>query len=173
MDQNGEILISFAVQSSSLFHGKSGSMSAAAPIAELLSSGVGEAPGGPSVSPPFEHYKQKDASKGQSTVLGQHSLAKRPAPLVPPHSIESSLLHLTPFPALLVFLSYQVSSLIFPSSVVVRFKSIGSAPIMKNNVFKVTAGNRFQAVIVFLRTQLGLNHADPLVRLSKPDWDGS
>jgi len=44
---------------------------------------------------------------------------------------------------------------------------------MKNNVFKVTAGNRFQAVIVFLRTQLGLNHADPLVRLSKPDWDGS
>jgi hypothetical protein len=154
-----------------LFHGKSGSMSAAAPIPELLSSGVGEAPGGPSVSPPFEHYKQKDASKGQSSVLGQHSLAK--GQLLSPHSIESSLLHLTPFPALLVFLSYQVSSLIFPSSVVVRFKSIGSAPIMKNNVFKVTAGNRFQAVIVFLRTQLGLNHADPLVRLSKPDWDGS
>ncbi len=88
-------------------------------------------------------------------------------PLNPPFSIS------LPFPALLVFLSYQVSSLIFPSSVVVRFKSIGSAPIMKNNVFKVTAGNRFQAVIVFLRTQLGLNHADPLVRLSKPDWDGS
>jgi len=98
---------------SSLFHGKSGSMSAAAPIPELLSSGVGEAPGGPSVSPPFEHYKQKDASKGQSSVLGQDSLAK--GQLLSPHSIESSLLHLTPFPALLVFLSYQVSSLIFPS----------------------------------------------------------
>ena len=52
---------------------------------------------------------------------------------------------------------------------VVRFKSIGSAPIMKNNVFKVTAGNKFQAVIVFLRSQLGLKVGDPLVcRLSLP-----
>lgn len=49
------------------------------------------------------------------------------------------------------------------SAVVVRFKSIGSAPIMKNNVFKVTAGNKFQAVVVFLRQQLGLKTNDPLV----------
>jgi len=49
---------------------------------------------------------------------------------------------------------------------VVRFKSIGAAPVMKNNVFKVTAGNRFQAVIVFLRGQLGLKQGDPLVGLS-------
>ncbi|ORY28171.1 ubiquitin-like autophagy protein Apg12-domain-containing protein [Naematelia encephala] len=48
------------------------------------------------------------------------------------------------------------------SKVVVRFKSIGSAPIMKTNVFKVTAGNKFQAVIVFLRSQLGLKPGDPL-----------
>ncbi|ORX40743.1 ubiquitin-like autophagy protein Apg12-domain-containing protein [Kockovaella imperatae] len=48
------------------------------------------------------------------------------------------------------------------SKVVVRFKSIGAAPIMKNNVFKVTAGNKFQAVIVFLRNQLGLKQSDPL-----------
>ncbi|RXK39432.1 ubiquitin-like protein ATG12 [Tremella mesenterica] len=48
------------------------------------------------------------------------------------------------------------------SKVVVRFKSIGSAPIMKNNVFKVTAGNKFQAVVVFLRTQLGYKPTDPL-----------
>lgn len=48
-------------------------------------------------------------------------------------------------------------------TVVVRFKSIGSAPIMKNNVFKVTAGNKFQAVVLFLRQQLGLKPADPLV----------
>jgi len=47
--------------------------------------------------------------------------------------------------------------------VVVRFKSIGSAPIMKNNVFKITAGNKFQAVIVFLRGQLGLKAGEPLV----------
>jgi ubiquitin-like protein ATG12 len=47
--------------------------------------------------------------------------------------------------------------------VVVRFKSIGAAPVMKNNVFKVTAGNKFQAVVVFLRNQLGLKVSDPLV----------
>ena len=57
----------------------------------------------------------------------------------------------------------SVCSLII-MAVVVRFKSIGSAPIMKNNVFKVTAGNKFQAVIVFLRNQLGLKQGDPLVR---------
>ena len=34
---------------------------------------------------------------------------------------------------------------------------------MKNNVFKITAGNKFQAVIVFLRGQLGLKPTDPLV----------
>jgi ubiquitin-like protein ATG12 len=34
---------------------------------------------------------------------------------------------------------------------------------MKNNVFKITAGNKFQAVIVFLRGQLGLKAGDPLV----------
>jgi ubiquitin-like protein ATG12 len=49
------------------------------------------------------------------------------------------------------------------ATVVVRFKSIGSAPIMKNNVFKVTAGNKFQAVIVFLWNQLGMKAGDPLV----------
>ncbi|GFZ48488.1 Ubiquitin-like protein ATG12 [Saitozyma sp. JCM 24511] len=48
------------------------------------------------------------------------------------------------------------------SKVVVRFKSVGSAPVMKNNVFKVTAGNKFQAVIVFLRSQLGIKASDPL-----------
>lgn len=35
---------------------------------------------------------------------------------------------------------------------------------MKNNVFKVTAGNKFQAVIVFLRGQLGIKASDALVR---------
>ncbi|TXT07414.1 hypothetical protein VHUM_03134 [Vanrija humicola] len=33
---------------------------------------------------------------------------------------------------------------------------------MKNNVFKVTAGNKFQAVIVFLRGQLGVKAGDSL-----------
>ena len=57
--------------------------------------------------------------------------------------------------------SFYPRSRLFP--VVVRFKSIGSAPIMKNNVFKITAGNKFQAVIVFLRGQLGLKAGEPLV----------
>ena len=51
---------------------------------------------------------------------------------------------------------------------VVKFKSIGSAPIMKTTVFKVTASNRFQAVIVFLRGQLGFKATDPLVSFSLP-----
>ncbi|OXG62656.1 hypothetical protein C352_03549 [Cryptococcus neoformans CHC193] len=49
-----------------------------------------------------------------------------------------------------------------PTKVVVRFKSIGSAPIMKNNVFKATAGHKFQAVIMFLRQQLGMKKEDSL-----------
>lgn len=52
--------------------------------------------------------------------------------------------------------------------VVVRFKSIGSAPVMKNNVFKVTAGNKFQAVVVFLRGQLGIKQSDALVSWLPP-----
>jgi ubiquitin-like protein ATG12 len=52
--------------------------------------------------------------------------------------------------------------------VVVKFKSIGSAPIMKTTVFKVTASNRFQAVIVFLRGQLGFKATDPLVSFCAP-----
>jgi ubiquitin-like protein ATG12 len=51
---------------------------------------------------------------------------------------------------------------------VVKFKSIGSAPIMKTTVFKVTASNRFQAVIVFLRGQLGFKATDPLVSFPCP-----
>lgn len=48
--------------------------------------------------------------------------------------------------------------------VVVRFKAVGNAPIMKQNFFKVTVSNRFQAVIQFLRKELGWKAGDPLVR---------
>ena len=37
--------------------------------------------------------------------------------------------------------------------VVVRFKAVGNAPIMKQNFYKITASNRFQAVIQFLRKE--------------------
>ena len=50
-----------------------------------------------------------------------------------------------------------------PRAVVVRFKAVGNAPIMKQNLYKITASNRFQAVIQFLRKELGWKANDPLV----------
>lgn len=46
---------------------------------------------------------------------------------------------------------------------VVRFKAVGNAPIMKQNFYKITASNRFQAVIQFLRKELAWKAGDPLV----------
>ncbi|ORY38649.1 autophagy protein 12 [Rhizoclosmatium globosum] len=46
--------------------------------------------------------------------------------------------------------------------VVVRFKATGSAPILKQQVFKITASQRFQAVILFLRKELALTQSDSL-----------
>ncbi|KAM0756560.1 autophagy protein 12 [Meredithblackwellia eburnea MCA 4105] len=48
------------------------------------------------------------------------------------------------------------------SKVVVRFKATGNAPIMKQNFYKITASNRFQTVIAFLRKELGWKPSDPL-----------
>jgi len=48
--------------------------------------------------------------------------------------------------------------------VVVRFKAVGNAPIMKQNFYKITASNRFQAVIQFLRKELQWKPGEPLVR---------
>jgi len=46
--------------------------------------------------------------------------------------------------------------------VVVRFKAVGNAPIMKQNFYKITSSNRFQAVIHFLRKELGWPAGEPL-----------
>lgn len=48
------------------------------------------------------------------------------------------------------------------SKVVVRFKAVGNAPIMRQNFYKITASNRFQAVIQFLRKELGWKTGDAL-----------
>ncbi|KAH7105776.1 ubiquitin-like autophagy protein Apg12-domain-containing protein [Auriculariales sp. MPI-PUGE-AT-0066] len=48
------------------------------------------------------------------------------------------------------------------SKIIVRFKAVGNAPIMKQNFYKITASNRFQAVIQFLRKELGWKAGDPL-----------
>ena len=47
--------------------------------------------------------------------------------------------------------------------VIVRFKSVGNAPIMKQNFYKISASNRFQTVIQFLRKELGWKSGDALV----------
>ncbi|RUS22882.1 ubiquitin-like autophagy protein Apg12-domain-containing protein [Endogone sp. FLAS-F59071] len=47
-------------------------------------------------------------------------------------------------------------------SLVVRFRAIGNAPIMKQNFFKINASNKFQAVIQFLRKELNYKGSDPL-----------
>ncbi|KAF9004537.1 putative ubiquitin-like modifier [Cyathus striatus] len=48
------------------------------------------------------------------------------------------------------------------SKVIVRFKAVGNAPIMKQNFYKITSSNRFQAVIQFLRKELGWQAGEPL-----------
>ncbi|KAK0199999.1 APG12-domain-containing protein [Desarmillaria ectypa] len=48
------------------------------------------------------------------------------------------------------------------NAVIVRFKAVGNAPIMKQNFFKITSSNRFQAVIQFLRKELAWKVGEPL-----------
>ncbi|GAA5883855.1 hypothetical protein JCM16303_007416 [Sporobolomyces ruberrimus] len=48
------------------------------------------------------------------------------------------------------------------AKIIVRFKATGNAPIMKQNLFKITASHKFQAVHGFLRSQLQLKPSDPL-----------
>lgn len=50
-------------------------------------------------------------------------------------------------------------------AVIVRFRAVGNAPIMKQNFYKITAQNRFQTVIQFLRKELGWKPTDPLVSI--------
>jgi len=46
--------------------------------------------------------------------------------------------------------------------IIVRFKAVGNAPIMRQNFYKITASNRFQTVIHFLRKELGWKTGEPL-----------
>lgn len=49
--------------------------------------------------------------------------------------------------------------------VVVRFKAIGAAPIMKQNFYKISESNKFFTVIQFLRKECGLSNSNtPIVR---------
>jgi len=48
------------------------------------------------------------------------------------------------------------------SKVVMRFRGVGNAPIMRQNMYKITATNQFQAVIQFLRKELGWQSGEAL-----------
>ncbi|KAI9017099.1 ubiquitin-like protein Atg12 [Gaertneriomyces semiglobifer] len=46
--------------------------------------------------------------------------------------------------------------------VIVHFRATGNAPILKQSFYKITATQKFQTVITFLRNQLGYGLQDPL-----------
>ena len=41
-----------------------------------------------------------------------------------------------------------------PQKITVRFKAVGSAPILQKQVYKINAAQRFETVVKFLRTRL-------------------
>ena len=86
----------------------------------------------------LETYKQRDATKGEVQSSVAQSCSRTDHLLLPTRS-----LCLRP--------------------VVVRFKATGNAPIMKQNFYKITASNRFQTVIAFLRKELGWKASEGLV----------
>lgn len=58
------------------------------------------------------------------------------------------------------------STLTVPEKVVIWFRPTGSAPILKQNKFKIASTSRFRAIGEFLRRQLHIEKStDPLVRL--------
>ncbi|TPX66027.1 hypothetical protein SpCBS45565_g04741 [Spizellomyces sp. 'palustris'] len=48
------------------------------------------------------------------------------------------------------------------AKVVVRFRATGNAPILKQNFYKITASQKFQTVMNFLRKELNYKAQDPL-----------
>ena len=100
----------------------------------------------------LESYKKKDPAKGSCIH-----------PSIPP---SARLLSVTPPDRELT----KRPSRYPPSTraVVVRFKAVGNAPIMKQNFFRVTVSNHFQAVIQFLRKELGWKAGEPLVSTMAP-----
>ncbi|KAG8718929.1 hypothetical protein FRC12_011937 [Ceratobasidium sp. 428] len=46
--------------------------------------------------------------------------------------------------------------------VLIQFKAVGNAPIMKKNEYGISSSQPFQAIVKFLRGQLGLKSGDPL-----------
>ena len=58
-----------------------------------------------------------------------------------------------PFPA----------NILFPHLVKIRLHPLGSAPPLTSRVFKISASNRFESVVLFLRRKLGLQSHEGVV----------
>ncbi|KXN69624.1 autophagy protein 12 [Conidiobolus coronatus NRRL 28638] len=49
-----------------------------------------------------------------------------------------------------------------PQKIIVRFRSVGNAPIMKQNLYKISTSNQFGSVANFLRKELRLKPSENL-----------
>ncbi|KAI5813456.1 ubiquitin-like autophagy protein Apg12-domain-containing protein [Pyronema omphalodes] len=49
-----------------------------------------------------------------------------------------------------------------PTKVTIKFKAMGSAPMLNKDTYKIKTSQRFENVAVFLRSQLGIGPADSL-----------
>jgi ubiquitin-like protein ATG12 len=49
-----------------------------------------------------------------------------------------------------------------PYKVIIRLKAIGSAPILKHQVFKLSSQNTFLRVVQFIRKELALKESDSI-----------
>jgi len=66
---------------------------------------------------------------------------------------------LPPAEALNALQTYRVKD---PAKVAIQFKAIGNAPIMRQNKYKINASYRFQAVILFVKKEIGWKAGVPL-----------
>lgn len=46
----------------------------------------------------------------------------------------------------------------------IRFKAIGRAPVLKQQIYKISSIDKFQSITIFLRRQLSLKEGEELVR---------
>ena len=107
-------------------------------------------PGQGALPAALEAYSQKDTSKGKARL-----------PRVDFILAISLACAAEFFPGRLSALLSAVPTL---STVVIRFQPSPNAPVLKQKFYKITASNKFQAVIAFLRKELGWKPSDSLVR---------
>lgn len=58
----------------------------------------------------------------------------------------------------------SLSDILEPNvKIAIRFKAIGRAPILKQQVYKINSTDRFHSITLFLRRQLAYKEGDELV----------